>query len=106
MGYGWPCDRLPYVCCASLFRFAPKVLEMLLEPDESGWVDRRSVFRIVKYMLPAAPDRALEGVVDDFSRTIGAQMHEKSRFGGDDRVPIDRFLRREDLLDRFTLHHM
>jgi len=37
---------------------------MLLEPDERGWVDRRSAFRFVKCMLPSVPDRAVDSIVD------------------------------------------
>lgn len=101
---------------------AKQVVETLLEPDERGWVDRRSLFRLVKCTLPSAPDRALEGVLDDFMKTLQMDSMSSStekgsyRYRGrnnsgnnghnENQVLIRTILNRGDFIDRLTLHGM
>lgn len=92
-----------------------------MDPDERGWVDRRSIFRFVKCMLPGVLDRALDGVVDSFMGTIqdggeqGHHVHDSSRSGIGSRrrsnnasirsqVFVGEFLDRGDFVDRLTLN--
>lgn len=84
----------------------PQVLEVLLNPDENGWVDQRSMFWFAKCMLPSAPERALEGVVDGFMHGLGAEKDEGQPNGSSSwtMIPIDKFFAREDFVDRLTIH--
>lgn len=102
--------------------FTTQVVEALLDPDERGWVDRRSIFRFVKCMLPGVPDRALDGVVDSFMGTIqdggeqGHHVHDSSSRSGigsrrrsnnasiRSQVFVGEFLDRGDFFDRLTLN--
>lgn len=102
----------------SLLAGVKQVAETILEPDERGWVDRRSLFRFLKCTLPSAPDRALERVLDDLTETLemeGESSQEKSghimkgRNTGssghnNSKVLIGTFLERGDFIDRLTLH--
>lgn len=95
-------------------------METLLEPDERGCVDRRSMFRFIKCMLPSAPDGALGGVLDDFMETLQMDDSRGKEKGGDsslysgsnsssnnshnkDQVLIGTILERGDFIDRLTL---
>lgn len=51
-------------------------------------------------MLPAVPDRALEGVVDDFMETVSKKQGASSV----NRVFVGEFLERGYFVDRLTLH--
>lgn len=81
-----------------------------MEPDENGWVGRRSMLRFVRYMLPSAPDQGLEAVVDDLTRC--AFQQDRKAKGGDmesggstcSGVFIGKLLSSSDLVDRLTIH--
>lgn len=73
-------------------------------------------------MLPSAPDRALEGVLDDFMETIhmdgmsystekdghrhGGRKNSCSSGHNESQVLISTILERGDFIDRLTLHSM
>ena len=66
------------------------------------------MFRFVKCLIPAVPDRALEGVVDGFIGTLGAGEGETIHSDGGMRkaggVSFQRFQERGDLVHRLTFH--
>lgn len=82
---------------------------MLLDPDERGWVSRRSAFRFVKCMLPSVPDRAVDSIIDriiedatDIEAKGRKPKTERRSTGG--RIFLGKFLERGDFVDRLTLH--
>lgn len=75
---------------------------MLLEPDEDGWIDERSMFRFIRLMLPSVPDRGLEGVIDGFMGALAEEGDEST--DGHRRVHVDKFLDRRDLVDKLIFH--
>lgn len=89
------------------------MVDVLLDPDERGWVYRPSAFRFIKCMLPSVPDRAVDSIVDgimeDARQTDREAKGRKPKAGrgstGDGgRIFIGKFLERGDFVDRLTLH--
>ncbi|CAM9429880.1 unnamed protein product [Ectocarpus sp. 13 AM-2016] len=87
-----------------------KVVETLLEPDENGWVGRRSMLRFIRYMLPSAPDQGLEAVVDNLT-SCTFQQDRKAKSGdmesggsASSGVFIGKLLSSSDFVDRLTIH--
>lgn len=110
------CALVPHLWLASSAK--TKVVETLLDPDERGWVDRESIFRFVKCMLPGVPDHGLDDVVDNLMITVraGSQMRDaeindsssgrtrRRSTETNSKVFIGEFLGRGDFVDRLTLH--